>query len=212
MAQTEQELDGPQTKRRRAAIAHLKAAVAATEAAEPTAADPDQQGPARLAPYRDDLAQVVRPQTEMPRLAPLVLVADQRIDPAVPVPGQPIRPRRVTPLGPGRQAAAEAAAAKLSVSAEDFAAFAKRLGAVTPQELLEASAIYLVVAHRRDVFTRPQLMAPVEAMLPDMARREDCLRGFGLLLHSGRVIKLRRGLYGLAADANQLMRGRAFAG
>ena len=218
MAQTEQEFEGPQTRRRQAAIAQLKAAVAAAETAEPPVMPAsDRQAPARLAPYRDDLAQAVRapsdkPQFDRPRLAPLVLVADQRIDPVSPAPGQPIRPRRVTPLGPGRQAAAEAAATKFAVDASYFASFAKRLGAVTAQELLEASAIYLAVVHRREVFTRPQLMTPVEALLPEGALREDCLRGFGLLLRSGRVIKLRRGLYGLAEGAEPALRGRAFAG
>jgi hypothetical protein len=122
MAQADSAMEGEETKRRQSAIAHLKAAVAATVAERrATAGQPVQtKEPSRIARYRDDLAMVVRgrlPGSQKPsqgeRPAPLVLVSEQRIDRprpvAVPTPGasatqpaaaiSPVRPRRVTGSG-----------------------------------------------------------------------------------------------------------------
>lgn len=124
LAQADSELDQPEIRRRHSALAHLKAAVAATVAerrinpeAEAEARDPQDH-------YRRDLDRVVRASrgTEPAagnRPPPLVLVSEQRIDrprtaptgvspvqavPRVPAPAtasppapapQPIRPRRV---------------------------------------------------------------------------------------------------------------------
>ena len=114
----------PETKRRRSAIAHLKAAVLATVAdrkINPNAKT--KVAEVKMDPYRKDLDQAVRPvSVPADRPAPLVLVSAQRIDrkrdsvadanrpmpqivPSVPAPqpaisqpagGQPVRPRRVT--------------------------------------------------------------------------------------------------------------------
>ncbi len=131
MAQADSEMEGEETKRRQSAIAHLKAAVAQTEAERRAGeAKPDVQ-PSRIARYRNDLAMVVRaaipgaaarPPADRP--APLVLVSEQRIDrPSRPAPptappaaaqtaalggpipasaaAAPLRPRRVTAAGQG---------------------------------------------------------------------------------------------------------------
>ncbi len=121
ISQTNAALEGPENKRRLAAIAHLKAAVAATFADRKSIAGPSQPGPTeRMDPYRDDLDRVVRPRrpalvapsgqenaapSARPQIdtrpAPLVLVSEQRIDratsgrPSV-APVTPVRPRRVT--------------------------------------------------------------------------------------------------------------------
>lgn len=118
--QTNAAMEGPENKRRLAAIAHLKAAVAATFADRKSNTAPAQPGPAeRQDPYREDLDRVVRrphrPAPQTPggqdaaaaartqndaRPAPLVLVSEQRIDrPAAAAPKPqvtPVRPRRVT--------------------------------------------------------------------------------------------------------------------
>ena len=123
ISQTNAAMEGPENKRRLAAIAHLKAAVAATFAERKSNAAPAHPGPAeRMDPYRDDLDRVVRPRrpalvapstsdeaaaTPRPqadnRPAPLVLVSEQRIDRpaaaavvAATLPVVPVRPRRVT--------------------------------------------------------------------------------------------------------------------
>ena len=111
MAEASTQMEGPDTKRRQSAIAHLKAAVAATIAERrATGHSLSEAGEDRLDVYRDDLAKVVRPATPTgtvatERPAPLVLVSEQRIDrPAaaetmatpslVSTSVQPVRPRR----------------------------------------------------------------------------------------------------------------------
>jgi hypothetical protein len=120
ISQTNAAMEGPENKRRLAAIAHLKAAVAATFADRKTNATPALPGPAeRMDPYREDLDRVVRPrrpslvpsdsQNASPvsvrpqiesRTAPLVLVSEQRIDRPAAAGAKslitPVRPRRVT--------------------------------------------------------------------------------------------------------------------
>ncbi len=115
------QMAGQENRRRFSAIAHLKAAVAATVAERRSGAGPAQ--PDDTAPYRQDLTQAVRPRrpvlppsptdganapppevrpaTARPELrqAPLVLVSEQRVDrqPAEEAAKtQAVRPRRVT--------------------------------------------------------------------------------------------------------------------
>ena len=81
LAQTNSELEVPETKRRRSAIAHLKAAVMATTAERkinPNASKTEAK--VKMDPYRQDLNQVMRPVPSADRPAPLVLVSAQRID------------------------------------------------------------------------------------------------------------------------------------
>ena len=122
MSEASSQMQGPDTRRRQSAIAHLKAAVAATLAERRATGNTlAGDGKVRLDAYRNDLAAVVRPHangTEVAkadRPAPLVLVSEQRIDrPAArPTPAplsapaavQPVRPRR-----PGNAAASPAIA------------------------------------------------------------------------------------------------------
>ena len=115
--ETNTKLEGPENRRRFSAIAHLKAAVAATVADrklrsvdEAAAADAVEERD--LERYREDLTKAVRPRrpapgTETatqrpavpePRPAPLVLVSEQRIDRPRNAPAEQhvIRPRRIS--------------------------------------------------------------------------------------------------------------------
>lgn len=125
MAEADQHMNEPGGNRRRQAIAHLRAAVAATKAEQRSGAARAPQDATE--PYRGDLASVVRDVTgEAPKetsvrpsrpkapAAPLKLVAEQRVDtaeapqePAAPADaapeaapeaasGSPVRPRRVS--------------------------------------------------------------------------------------------------------------------
>lgn len=128
MQQTDTEMEGSDIKRRQSAIAHLKAAVAATVAERKVTGEAanDTATVSRLARYRDDLARVVKSAlpgrgatTAAPsgdRPAPLVLVSEQRIDRPRALPAAqpsaaagPIRPRRVTAAMGGLRAAGEIA-------------------------------------------------------------------------------------------------------
>lgn len=208
LTQTNAELAEPQSSRRRDAIAQLKAAVAATEAArrlgDVTADDSDEEVENA---FRDDLRQVVRPRraprieelrSERPRPAPLKLVAAQRVD----LPAQalgaagPVRPRRVSlPVEPAVPAPAA------SQGAGSFAEFAEEMGASALPDLLEAAAAYTAFVEGVEDFSRPQLMKKVIQVAPDGVSREDGLRSFGTLLRQGRIMKVRNGRFQVSGES-----------
>jgi hypothetical protein len=127
LARTNTQLEVPEVKRRRSAIAHLKAAVMATVADRKSDPSSVTRGAeVKMDPYRKDLDQAVRPSGAADRPAPLVLVSAQRIDrkrdaaadanrpvpqivptsaapqhpaPRHPAAALPVRPRRVIPGG-----------------------------------------------------------------------------------------------------------------
>lgn len=86
--QTNSEMHEPENRRRLSALAHLKAAVAATVADRLSGGSTGPSEAARMTPYRSDLARVVRPSrpADGERPAPLVLVSEQRIDRPKPPP------------------------------------------------------------------------------------------------------------------------------
>ena len=201
MDTTQNHLDEPEGNRRRNAIQHLRAAVAATKADK--AAGTDDKPRDTTMPYRDDLAEVVRPRrpqaassrSERPVTdaapAPLKLVAEQRVD----LPGSgdaadtaPVRPRRV---------AADRGPRPVSSETIDsgFAEFAGDMGATSLPDLLEAAAAYMSFVEGRDQFSRPQLMSKVREVETAESTREDRLRSFGQLLREGKIEKLRGGRF-----------------
>ena len=220
MSQTDARLNRDEASRRRAAIAQLRAAVAATEAArrmgEVPAVDDDEVENA----FRDDLKQAVRPRRAMhtgdarsdrPRPAPLKLVASQRVD--LPRPAakaaMPIRPRRVTLANDPAPAAepqvflaavnvATQSSAAPSSTARSFADFAEDMGAVSLADLLEAAAAYTSFVEGVEDFSRPQLMKKIDAVAPEPFTREDTLRSFGTLLRQGRITRGRPGRFQVA--------------
>ena len=241
MAEASTQMEGPDTKRRQSAIAHLKAAVAATLAErKATGSTLTPSGETKLDTYRDDLAKAVRPANTgaapfaapAERPAPLVLVSEQRIDrPAVaasaPAAVQPVRPRR---LGGSSAVASSALAAQsfddadyddddedgdldanIFDAASGFPDFAERLGVTELPDLLEAAAAYIACVEGRDSFTRPQLMRHIVAAQGDVSR-EDGLRSFGSLLREGTIEKSRRGQFALAPASPLLAEAKKFAG
>jgi hypothetical protein len=202
----------PEGNRRRAAIAQLKAAVAATQAEGPTgqAGDRSNTGEVENA-FREDLDQVVRPrrvlrpdgarsgsQSERPRPAPLKLVASQRVDlnrgktegeNTHGQPVKPVRPRRV-----------QARARAEGTGTEGFADFADRMGARDLPDLLEAAAAYTAFVEGAEEFSRPQVLRHVRQVAPPGFTREDGLRNFADLLREGRLNKVRNGRFQIAED------------
>lgn len=236
MKQTDNEMQGSETKRRQSAIQHLKAAVAATVADRKVTGEKagETETVSRLARYRSDLAMAVkaalpgaRGAAPGERPAPLVLVSEQRID--RPRPGgapnastttAPIRPRRVTSGGLGM-----ATAADLDMSDDDedeaedlsnmfgdskgFSEFVEKIGATSFEQILEASAAYLAGVEGRPHFSRPQLMRHVTEIVPQGSfQREDGLRSFGSLLRDGRIAKVRRGQFMVSEDSAYLAEAR----
>lgn len=241
MQEANTKLEGPESRRRLSAIAHLKAAVAATFAErrlrEERGITESPETAADAEPYRDDLTHAVRPRrpeagsatgTQRPQLpgagraAPLVLVSEQRIDrPGEALPGSlpVVRPRRITAEMLAQRAAelprpAEAPApARPSAVAANFAEFAERLGAGTLEEMLEAAAAYTATIEGQTVFSRPHLMSKVAHAAEDGGfTREDGLRSFGTLLRQGRILRTEDGQFALAADSHFLTEARRLAG
>lgn len=202
--QTNSEMDEPEGNRRRSAIAHLRAAVAATKADRLMGKKPDAVD--EQEPYREDLANVVRPRrpqsvahsAERPTPAdaapsPLKLVAEQRV--AAPEPdtrtaadAEPVRPRRVRRTEP-------VASADDPQAGSGFAAFAEDAGVKGLPELLEAAAAYMSYVEGRDQFSRPQLMTTLRQAEITDSSREDRLRSFGQLLREGKIRKTSGGRF-----------------
>ena len=232
--QTDSELQGTENRRRLSAIAHLKAAVAATEADKDARGESNEvpSGRSELDRYRDDLAQAVRPRrpgaaaqpTRRPvptpdRPAPLVLVSEQRIDRPANAEPSLIRPRRVM-------------SGSLAINDEDFddedwdddsedailsdsrsfAEFAERIGATGLSDLLEAAAAYAAFVEGRPSFSRPQIMKKIAGFSPDDSfTREDGLRSFGMLLRQGKIQKVRRGQFAIAKTSRFIPEARRMA-
>jgi len=204
--QTDQELNEPEGNRRRNAIAQLKAAVAATEAARQLGDKGDTVSDAEDA-FRDDLydavkteapvvparpARPTRPEapttrTERPRPAPLKLVASQRVDAQ---PEAPVQPRRVATAAPEVNAS----------EATNFAEFAEEMGATSLSDLLEAAAAYTAFVEGSEDFSRPQIMKKVQLTTETEISREDGLRSFGTLLRQGRISKVRNGRFQVSEE------------
>ena len=203
--ETNREMAEPEGNRRRSAIAHLRAAVAATRADRLLGRKPDEAKQAE--PYREDLATVVRPRRANPPVhnplerpvvasvwraegTPLKLVAEQQVAP--PRTDAPLRPRDVSPADTDTPDTPDAQAETPDTG---FAEYAKKVGARTLSERLEAAAAYISFVEGRDQFSRPQLMAMLRLADTEESNREDRLRSFGQLLREGKIEKTRGGRF-----------------
>jgi hypothetical protein len=227
LSATDAELAKPETSRRRSAIQHLKAAVAATRADTP---DGRQESEPRDGRYRDDLAHAVQPRRPGRNqrgerraarpMAPLVLVSEQRVNesdsagtaarPERRDTAAAIRPRRIrTPQGGAQpsvistlaqQVAADAEKQKLFDSSEGFAEYAESVGAHQLTDLLEAAAAYTAFVEGQPHFSRPQIMQAVSKLNESAFSREEGLRSFGQLLRAGKIRKINRGQFQIDED------------
>ncbi|GGB04308.1 hypothetical protein [Allosediminivita pacifica] len=202
--ETNREMAEPEGNRRRSAIAHLRAAVAATRADRLLGRKPDEAKQAE--PYREDLATVVRPRPHPPARnplerpvvsavwraegAPLKLVAEQQVAP--PRTDSPLRPRNVSPAGIDSPVAPDT---QSDTPDTGFPEYAEKVGARTLSERLEAAAAYISFVEGRDQFSRPQLMATLRLADTEDSSREDRLRSFGQLLREGKIEKTRGGRF-----------------
>jgi hypothetical protein len=193
------EMDAPESNRRRTALAHLKAAVAATRAEKnvvrkrdlpetETAAtplikpEPIPETKEIIRPRRPQLSDSNRAERPRPSEAPLRLVEEQRVDTSK---STPIVPRRIS-------SGSDEAARR---DRPNFAAYAEEKGATNLPELLEAAAAYTACVQGRDPFTRPQVMTLLKSVMEDGLSREDALRAFGQLLREEKISKLQGGRF-----------------
>ena len=193
--------DEPDTSKRRNAIQHLRAAVAATRAEKKAGGDIARE--VDDTPYRSDLANVVRPRrpsadgaprSERPtgeQAAPLKLVAEQRVDNQQ----RPVQPRRVTPSDAETDAS-------ITEGSGSFAAFVEEVGAGSLAEMLEAAAAYMSDVEGRPKFSRPMLMGKLKEVEGEGFTREDGLRSFGQLLRQGKLQKLNGGHFSITEETD----------
>lgn len=223
MAKASSEMEEPQGKGRRSAIAHLRAAVAATRA-EKRAGNSTKSKDDTVA-YRDDLASVVRAvpggktdgaKSAKSSAAPLKLVAAQRVDgPEQPAQQAsegaqkaprrvPVRPRRVSSDQLDREEAAKSAApvSANSTTLSGFIDYAKSVGATQLPESTEAAAAYLTFVEGLERFSRPMLMRMAREVNIPQFTREEGLRSFGQLLREKKIDKVAGGRFTANASIN----------
>lgn len=205
-------MEGTEHKRRRSAIAHLKAAVAATVAERGLGRNRDREteDEVQRTPYRADLSAVVRPAAKpeaKAKMPPLMLVSEQRIDRPTAQAAQrsagnlALRAVENDTLDDDDQ---DDVAGQGNIFADDdtFADFAERHGAHALPDILECAAAYLARVEGQDSFTRPEVMNTVaEFMGADKFQREDGLRAFGQLLREGPLERQGRGAFTIAATS-----------
>ncbi|MEM1038227.1 MAG: hypothetical protein AAGI12_02010 [Pseudomonadota bacterium] len=204
-------LKDPESRTRRDAYSHLKAAVAAKQAARSMGEDDENRPEDREGDYRKDLADVVRPRrasaagnserTRRPAPAPLKLVESQRVDLPEKLPTEAVEPK--APVQPRRIAATmeSVPATGGDLPSTAFAGFAKDAGAHELQDMIEAAASYLTHVEGMETFSRPKLMGTVKIAMEDGSfTREDGLRAFGTLLRRNKINKLRGGSFELTSE------------
>ena len=196
MAETDQQMAKPESNRRRNALAHLRAAVAATIADKSLGKDDKDSTEA----YRDDLAKAVRPRrpdpSDMRKSAPLRLVAEQRIDEpneklnAFANPTAETTESQDAPNTPTQNEQANTS------EFSDFGEFAAHVGAYSLEAKLEAAATYLSQVRGIDQFTRPQLLRTVKLSgTEDDFSREESLQHFAHMLRTGKLARKDDGLF-----------------
>ncbi len=193
-SETNHQLDAPEGRRNRDALAQLKAAVAATEAAKQLG-DSARSRDAGAA-FRDDLGALDAENRDKPDgLPPLKLVTTTDEEEAK---EKVLSDDRVTskPLDATADRLRQIAAAKEpSATGMDFAGFLERHGVSDLSDKLEAAAAYLAFVEGEPDFTRPQLMRLVQSASSEEITREDGLRCFGRLLRQSRFSKLNNGRF-----------------
>lgn len=206
-AKTDSELEGDETRRRRDALAHLKAAVAATKAEKAAGHDLDD-GSETLAEFQSDLNSLVRKKMadKTGGKTPLVLVSEQRVPEKPRDSGRHMRQFRIENGNLRPKPEAEVASAdqknEALASARSFREFADEVGAVDLTDLLEAAAVYASYVEGRPHFSRPLLIHQVAALKETEGfTREEGLRSFGELLRNGTIKKLKRGMFVVNQDS-----------
>jgi hypothetical protein len=221
----------------------IPAAPSAVPAPGPRVAAPSTPAAEPVAPSRPHRAETggIRPMrpvprqggNERPRVAPLMLVSEQRIDApvrVVPVAEGPVRPRRVTrgrmtldgesatpdmtaAEAPRAMVASDEEAAGIFAASGSFAEFADRMGATSLSDLLECAAAYASYVEGRPHFSHPDIMKVVRTGIDGQRdlSREESLRTFGQLLRQGKIRKVDRGQFTISKTSRYMQETRSIA-
>ncbi len=193
----------------------------------------DRTGDRRSNRRGDAPAPILTPVTNhptMPAPEPALQPAEAPNVPNAPAPAQPTR---LVPVSPRRFRAGGLAVGTMAADLDDadadedgagenlfgdaaklpFAAFVEQFGATGLAELLEAAAAYNAVVLDRPQFPRQTLFRQLETLPSVVApSREDGLRSFGKLLREGRIVKTRRGQFGLPEASTALTEAKRLIG
>jgi hypothetical protein len=202
--QADTQFEGADGRRRRSAVAHLKAAVMATKA-EQKLDQTDHGDP--LSAYRSDLASHVgtshvEGQTADETVtAPLVLFSEQRVD------GQDQQYNRSSPA----QLAAMETHNRMpdpplriqsTRKPESFIVFSTKSGASSFEEILECAAAYIVIVEGRQIFSHPEIMRLATSFHDNVEiTREAGLAAFGNLLRKGAIQQASRSEFSLSSNS-----------
>jgi hypothetical protein len=209
-SETNHQLEEPEGRRQRDALAQLKAAVVATEAARQLGDNARSRDAGQT--FRDDLGALSpegQPRAEgLPPLKLVKTVAEEKAKGAEAIETQ----ARVSskPLDVAADRLREIASKKDAdpqSKTEDFVVFLDRHGVTDLGDRLEAAAAYITFVEGEADFTRPQLMRLVQSASREEITREDGLRCFGRLLRQARFSKLNNGRF--KVDENTPFRPRS---
>lgn len=219
--ETKDQMESKEASRRRSAISHMKAAVQ-SRLADDDGADASKNDVDEEAAYRADLNRAVSPKRptapstspERLRLAPLVLVSEQRVDDdpqgdstkaSVRPANATVRPRRVS-RRPGTKTETVSTADPIqTVSADpardEFAAYVNGADASDMTGLMASAATYATKVQGMEQFSRPHVMRLVVGLnVNGGISREEALRAFGRLLRQDRIRKVAPGRFVLVAE------------
>lgn len=174
LLRAESALDTPEASARRNALAHLKAAVAATEAARQMG----DEAPADLsgnAEFQADLASAI---TQKPPLSPLKLVAAQRIDAPLP---------DALPVIEDAPAAQENKAVEAIPRIDQFRAFASIEGVADDADILAAAALFLTEKEGFAKFKQQAMMGLLREYAPEDFDRREGIAALRALVDQNRL-------------------------
>ena len=186
LQQTDQKMAQPGQSRRRNALAHLRAAVAANRGAHLTGAL--KTDTLKMSKSSALASQACLPQegvegknNDDPMLKPLRLVENQRVDTL--------------------NAFAEETAEDSTVQTPmDFATYAHRVKATTLEAQIEAAASYLSLVLKRDSFARRLVFAQVRKVYEKPFHRRISIAIFNSLIKRGKINSLENGRYEICKD------------
>ena len=186
LQQTDKEMAHPGQSRRRNALAHLRAAVAANRAGHPT-------GTLKTDTLKMSKSSTLAAQASLPQedaegktnddtmLKPLRLVENQRVD--------------------TRNAISEETAENSTVQTPmDFATYVHKVKATTLEAQIEAAASYFSLVLKRDSFARRLVFAQVREVYEKPFHRRVFIAIFNSLIKRGKINSLENGRYKICKD------------
>ena len=186
LQQTDQKMAQQGQTRRRNALAHLRAAVAANKGETPS--DPTTNDILKMPTSSEVTAETLSSNATPPDGStgfsspePLRLVEDQRID---------------APNAAGSDMSQNSA----TVTPIDFVTYAQRVEATTLEALMEAAASYLSFVLKRDRFARRNIFSRVREVSHAPFERKTYIQTFNTLIVQGKIRDLEDGSYEIFPD------------